>query len=172
MLLTLPSNSQPVNIFPIHLPYILRRVTDVSSIQISLEDALRLPVSCESSQFLSGIDAFLNGPCSALGGNRLQRHANTKITDLRPCSKFMKCFQCPLLSWCHDHTISVGYFDYKGCQKKVFHPLFFIYLLSCLWFWNPALNETTLFVYILELWTYFINAWITIKGIFPQKKTD
>lgn len=34
----------------------------------------------------------LSGLNSALGGNRLQRHANTKITDLGPCLKFMKCF--------------------------------------------------------------------------------
>lgn len=53
---------------------------------------------------------FLIGHYSALGGNRLQRHANTRITDLGPHLKFMKRFQCPLVSLCHDHTTQYQWF--------------------------------------------------------------
>lgn len=101
--------------------------------------------------FTVALMPFLNGLCSALGGNRLQRDANTKITDLGPRLKFMKRFQCPWVSLCHDHTISVVYFTAKGVGKSLLFmlyffliPSFFVQPWSCLWPWNPG---TTLFIY-------------------------
>lgn len=85
------------------------------------------------------------------GGNRLQRHANTRITDLRPCSKFMKCFQCPLLSWCHDHTISVWVIlTTKGARKRFYSSFFLIYIFFILSLVLKSCSKwnNSIFVYI------------------------
>lgn len=112
----LPSNSESVNNFHIHFLSILWGVTDVSSIQISLEDASRLPCHVKVLIFTVALMPFLSGFSSAQGGNRLQRHANTEITDLRPCLKFTKCLQWGCLR--HDHTISVFYFPVYSSQPR------------------------------------------------------
>lgn len=68
---------------------------------------------------------FSIGSIVLWGENRLQRHSNTKITDLGPCLKFMKRFQCPCVSLCHDRAISVIYFTAKGVGKRFYSCFFF-----------------------------------------------
>lgn len=71
---------------------------------------------------------FLSGSV-VLRGNGLQRYANSEITDLGPCLKFLKCLQGPMVSSCKDHTLSALFFHYKGCCKTVLFMCFFIYLI-------------------------------------------
>ncbi len=84
------------------------------------------PCHVKVLNFTVALMPFLNGLCNALGGNRLQRHANTEITDLGPCLKFMKRLQCPWVSLCHDHTISLVYFTAKGVGKRHYSLFFFL----------------------------------------------
>lgn len=123
-LLILPSNSQPVNIF-ISISFLFY---EGSLMYQAFKYPWRMPCGspCHVKvlNFTVAMMLFLNGLCSALGGNRLQRHANTKITDLGPCLKFMKRFQCPQVSLCHDHTIAVVYFT-ANCVRKRFYSCFF-----------------------------------------------
>lgn len=122
-----PSQSGPVNIFHIYLRFISWRVSDVSGVHTSSEDASRLLVSRERSPFHSGVDAFPHWVRQRSGGNRLQRHANTKTLDLGPFLKFMKRRQCPLVNLRHDHTtsaVSVPRCSYWNKYIQIFFMLF------------------------------------------------
>lgn len=95
---------------------------------------------------------FSMGPAVLWGEqtSKTCKHKNYWPTTLLKVYEMLSVPFAQLVPW--PHNIS-GLFRLQRVPEKGFiHPLFFIYLLSCLWFWNPALNETTLFVYILELW--------------------
>lgn len=86
------------------------------------------PCHVKVVNFTVALMPFLYWLCTALGGNRLQRHSNTKITDLGPCLKFMQRFQCPWISLCHDRTIALVYFT-ANCVRKRFYLCFFFSFL-------------------------------------------
>lgn len=54
--------------------------------------------------FLRSAEVFSQRAPGSSGGRRLQRYANSKITDLGPRLKFMKRSRCPLVSLCRNHA--------------------------------------------------------------------
>lgn len=147
---TLPSHSQPVNIFHIHLPSILWRVTDVLSIQISLEDASRLLASRESSQFHCGIEAFSHRAPLCSGGKQTTKTCKHKNYWPTTPFKVHETLSLPLgqlMPW--PYNIS-GLFPCKGWLERFHACLFFHSLVFSL---AHALYETSL-LYALELWTH------------------
>lgn len=78
------------------------------------------PCHVKVLSFTVALMPFLNWLYSALGGEQTTKTFKQKITDLGPCLKFMKRFQCPYVSLSHDHTISVIYFTAKGAGKRFY----------------------------------------------------